>query len=138
MATTKSNKKKTANIDEVRGRLFKLIFEMSEADTNELLQEINIRYNSKNKEKERRRHTRKRTFIPIDCSGNKCTFTDFIQNISESGLYIETKIPLFTNQELLMSFSHTASSSPVNIKGTIVRIDSNGIGVQFDGLVPCI
>ena len=138
MVALKSNKQKTTSINEVRGQLVELIFELSAADAKELLQELNIRYKLKNKEEERRRHQRKRTFIPIDCSGNKCTFTDFIQNISESGLYIETQMPLFTNQALSMSFSHAASNTPISIRGTIVRIDANGIGVQFDELIPSV
>ncbi|UCD30999.1 MAG: PilZ domain-containing protein [Desulfobacterales bacterium] len=109
---------------------------MSEAETEELLQELNHRRTSNKKQKERRKHPRKRTFIYIDCLGNKCEFTDFIQNISESGLYIETQMPLLTDQELLMSFFHPASNNPIDSTGTIVRIDSNGIGVQFDELIP--
>jgi hypothetical protein len=129
---------KTTNIHEVRGQLLELILDMSEAETEELLEELNHRRTSKNEEKERRKHPRKRTFSHIDCSGNKCVFTDFIQNISESGLYIETQMPLFTDQELLMSFSHPTNNNPINITGTIVRIDLNGIGVRFDELIPCI
>jgi hypothetical protein len=67
---------------------------MSEAETEDLLQELNHRSTSKNEEEERRKHPRKRAFIHIDCSGNKCAFTDFIQNISESGLYIECLFPI--------------------------------------------
>lgn len=138
MVSPKLFNNKTTNIHEVRGRLLELILDMSEAETEDLLQELNHRSTSKNEEEERRKHPRKRAFIHIDCSGNKCAFTDFIQNISESGLYIETQMPLFTDQGLSMSFPHPTNNNPINITGTIVRIDSNGIGVRFDELIPCI
>ena len=126
------------NINEARGHLFKLIFDMSEAETRDLLQELEVSRNTQRKKADERKHPRKRTFIHVDCSGNKCVFTDFIQNISESGLYIETQMPMFTDQKLSMSFSHPINNNLINITGSIVRIDSNGIGVKFDELISCI
>ena len=134
----KFHNNKVTSIHEMRGQLLELIFGMSETETEEILQELNQRYRSKDEEKEKRKYSRKRTFIHIDCSDDKCAFTDFIQNISESGLYIETQMPFNTKQDLLMSFYHPTSNNPIDIMGTIVRIDSNGIGIQFDELIPCI
>ncbi len=69
--------------------------------------------------------------IHIDCSGNICAFTDFIQNISVGGLYIETQIPLFVDQELSMSFFLSDNETPIKNTGSIVRGDERGIGIQF-------
>ena len=55
-----------------------------------------------------------------------------IQNLSCSGLYIGTQLPLFVGQGLSMAFSLTDSEEPIKVKGEIVRTDSNGIGVEFD------
>jgi hypothetical protein len=126
-------------LTEVRGRLFELIFEMSEEDSRALKEELQKKLQPGHEQKERRKHPRKNTFIHVDCSGNKCAFTDFIQNISDSGLYIETRIPLFTHQELSMAFSPPgAEEDPIKIIGKIVRVDSKGIGVQFDDLLSSI
>lgn len=129
---------KGMNINEVRGHLFELIFDMSETETRDLLKELKERRRTAQKRVDKRKHSRKRTFIHVDCSGNKCVFTDFIQNISVSGLYIETQIPLFEDQELSMTFSPPGSESTIKITGTVVRVDSKGIGVQFDEIVPDI
>lgn len=126
------------SINEVRGRLFELIFAMPATKTRELLQELEKRGQDKHEEKEKRKHSRKRTFIQVDCSGEKCAFTDFIQNISAGGLYIETQMPLLVDQELSMTFSSRGSKDPVKITGKVVRVDPKGIGVQFDELVPNI
>ena len=127
-----ANHGKEMSITKVQSRLFELIFGMSESDTRELLKELQKRLQYEHEQKERRKHPRKNTFIPVDCSGNKCAFTDFIQNISDSGLYIETQMPLFPDQELSMTFSPPGAENPIKIIGKIVRVDSRGIGVQFD------
>jgi hypothetical protein len=91
------------SLTEVRGRLFELIFEMAEADSRALKEELEKGLQPEQEQKERRKHPRKNSFINVDCSGNKCAFTDFIQNISDSGLYIETQMPLFPDQELSLT-----------------------------------
>lgn len=132
----KSNK--GMNINEVRGHLFELIFDMPETETRQLLKELKERRKTAQKNEDKRKHPRKRTFIHVDCSGNKCVFTDFIQNISVSGLYIETQIPLFEDQKLSMTFSPPDSEDTIKITGTVARIDSKGIGIQFEELMPDI
>jgi hypothetical protein len=123
------------SLTEVRGRLFELIFEMTEAESRALKEELEKKQQPEHDQTERRRHPRKKTFIHVDCSGNKCAFTDFIQNISDSGLYIETQIPLFTDQALSMTLSPPGAEGSIKIIGKIVRVDSRGIGVEFDELL---
>ena len=127
-------KDKKMSINEVRGRLFELIFSMPEEETRELLKKLEIRWMPTYEE--RRKHPRKSTFIHVDCVGNKCAFTDFIQNLSAGGLYIDTQLPFFVGQELSMTFSVTNGEAPIKITGKIVRVDSRGIGVKFDALLP--
>ena len=133
-----ANNKKEISIAEVRGRLLEVIFGMSEAESRALLTELQKKRQPKKEAEEKRKHPRRKTFIHVDCLGETCAFTDFIQNISDSGLYIETQMPLFVNQELSMSFFTTASENPIKIIGKIVRIDSKGIGVQLHELLPAI
>ena len=124
---------KKLSITEVRGRLFELIFNMPEAETRDLLKKMEIRWLPKYEE--RRKHPRDSTFVHVDCSGNQCAFTDFIQNLSAGGLYIDTQLPFFPGQELSMTFSVTNGETPIKITGKIVRVDSRGIGVKFDALL---
>jgi len=124
---------KKLSITEIRGRLFELIFNMPEAETRNLLKNLEIRWPSKYEE--RRKHPRKSTFIHVDCSGNNCTFSDFVQNLSAGGLWIDTQFPFFVGQELSMAFSVNNGEAPIKIAGKIVRVDSRGIGVKFDALL---
>jgi hypothetical protein len=123
------------SLTEVRGRLFELIFEMAEADSRALKEELEKGLQPEQEQKERRKHPRKNSFIHVDCSGNKCAFTDFIQNISDSGLYIETQMPLFPDQELSLTFSPPGAENPVKIIGEIVRVESSGIGGPIDAVI---
>ena len=124
---------KKLSITEVRGRLFELIFNIPEEETRNLLKKLEIQWRPKYEE--RRKHPRKSTFIHVDCAGDKCAFTDFIQNLSADGLYIDTQLPFFVGQELSMTFSVTNGEAPIKITGRIVRVDSRGIGVKFDALL---
>jgi hypothetical protein len=121
------------SITEVRGRLFELIFNMPESETRGLLEKLEVRWRPKYQE--RRKHPRKSTFIHVDCSGNQCAFTDFIQNLSAGGLRLDTQLPFFVGQSLSMTFSVTNGEVPIKIAGKIVRVDSRGIGVKFDALL---
>jgi hypothetical protein len=133
-----ANNEKEMSFAEVRGRLLEVIFGMTEAESRALLTELQKRRQPQKEPEEKRKHPRRKTFIHVDCLGEKCAFMDFIQNISDSGLYIETQMPLFVSQELSMSFFPPNSENPIKIIGKIVRIDSKGIGVQLYELLPAM
>jgi hypothetical protein len=130
---TNNNK---SSIAEIRGHLLELIFDMPEAETRQLLNELKVRLQSKSEE--RREHPRKKTFIQVDCAGARCAITDFIQNLSVSGLFIETQIPFYAGEKLSMTFSLPGAEDPIKITGKIIRVNSRGIGVQFDEFLPDI
>ena len=132
MGSLKSHNNKATSINEVRGRLFELIFNMSNAEAEELLKKLEYEKESKHEVQEKRKYPRKSAFIAVDCLGYNCKFTDFIQNLSVGGLYIETQIPLFVGQELSISFFPLDNEILVKITGSIVRIDEKGIGIQFN------
>lgn len=114
----------------VSPRLSELISNMSEEEIQELIEELEKRQESKFSEK--RKHPRKRTFIYVDCAGDKCEFTDFIQNISACGIFMETNIPLFIDQKLSMSFTLPGTEDSIKIRGNIVRVEPKGVAIQFD------
>ena len=122
------------DIKEIRSRISEIISRMSEAQSRKLLkglekwQQFNL--------VENRKYQRKKTFILVDCSNDRIVFTDFIQNLSASGLFIETRLPLYVGEELSLTFSLTDIEDHVKITGKIVRVDSKGIGVQFEELLP--
>ena len=114
-------------------KILTIISTLSEAQMRNLLKSLEKWQQSKLDEK--RKYPRKQTFIWTECFANSRCFTDFIQNLSVSGLFIETQFPFFVGEELSMTFTLPGTDNPIKITGKIVRVDSNGIGVQFDELL---
>ncbi len=92
---------------------------------NELLKQI------KDWQAKKERHPRKPCMIPVDYATKDRRFTDFIQDISASGVFIETKEPFSVGQEITLAFSVPESEIPFKIFGEIVRAGSQGIAVTF-------
>ena len=116
--------------EEVYNKILTIIASLSESQMRNLLKSLVNWQQSKFDEK--RKHPRKKTFVWTECSTDTRFCTDFIQNLSVSGLFIETQFPFFVGEKLSMTFSLPGADDPIKITGKIVRIDSNGIGVQFD------
>ena len=155
-----------SSIYEVNARLFKMLAYMSEAERQELLSVltpgrsqaenrkdlsesiINLsqlkRQNlleklenwHKSKVLELREYLRKDTFIPAECTSDGLNFTDFIQDISHGGVFIQTSGNFYVDQKITMTFSIPKSEKDITVNGKIVRADSQGIGVKFDALLP--
>jgi len=133
-----SNHTNTLSIAEVRGRIFELIFKMSESETRELLKELIEKTQQPHEIEEKRKYPRRSAFIRVDCSSARCAFTDFVQNISAGGVYMETQLPFFVGQELSMSLSLTDAEDLIKITGKIVRVDPKGIGIQFNEILESV
>ena len=119
--------------DDVRARFSDLISGMSEAEMQELIGGLEKKY--KPQPVDHRKHLRKPSKIIVDFSIDDFPFTNFIQDISASGAFIETALPFSTDKELSMTFILPGHEDSVQITGKIVRTDSKGIGVQFDELL---
>ena len=78
-----------------------------------------------------RKHDRKDFFMIIDYNVNDRYHRDFIQDISESGVFIKTSQTFSTGQKIQMTFMSPDYQKPFKIKGEIVRIHTDGVGVKF-------
>jgi hypothetical protein len=121
---------------EVYDRILAIISSLSEKQRRNLLSSLEKWQQSNFVEK--RKYHRKKTFIQAECSFNRTTFTDFIQNLSASGLFIESRYPFFIGEKLSLTFSLSDIEDSVKIIGKIVRVDSKGIGVHFEEPLPDI
>ena len=125
-------------IDKAIVRLLKLVINMTEIEKRELLYKLKKKHQFGYMEK--RKYPRERVFIYANCFSHTLLFADFIQNISHHGLFIQTepRPPCFIGQKLSLVFHSPVAEDPVKIKGHIVRIDSNGLAIQFDEPIPAI
>lgn len=114
-------------ISSVTDRLISLVMELSEEQQETLLEELELKLS-----KERRRHTRKPFMTVVDFASQGRGYREFIQDISVSGVYIQTSRPFSVGQDVVLTFSFPDSQKHVKITGHIARVADTGIGVQFD------
>ena len=112
--------------NEVRAFLFEIINSMSDEEMHQLLKELEERKN-----KERRQCDRKDFFRIIEYRVGDHYSRDFIQDISETGLFIKTSHPFSVGQTIVMTFISPDQQRPFKINGEIIRVHTEGIGVKF-------
>ena len=111
---------------EVQARLIRMIMEMSDSERKELLTKW-----EEYQRNELRKYPRKPSFIPVECSSFDACFTDFIQDISSGGVFIQTDGHFFVGQQITLTFTTPKSEDDITISGEVVRINTRGIGVRF-------
>ena len=87
----------------------------------------------------KRRHSRQEYFVPIQYIIKGRLFNGYINNISKSGLFIETskgsQPEVVKGEEILLNFDHPDTKRPMKLTGKIVRIMKSGLGILFDNLL---
>ena len=114
-------------IDEVRSLIAERIAGLSVEELRNLL-----KYLDNEQTPEQRRYDRKDFYKIIDYTVGDRFYRDFIQNISTSGVFIETSETFSEGQQIIMTFISPERQGPFKINGKIVRIHSEGIGVTFE------
>ena len=114
-------------------KLFQMVLNLPEEKQTALL-----KYAEELLTVERRAFIRKSCSIPVSFATYDRVYTNTIRNISQKGVFIETQRPLFVAEELLMTFSIAGFDKPLKIKGEIVQVNRNGIGVEFKDMSPYI
>jgi Tfp pilus assembly protein PilZ len=118
-----SASKKDQNIKKYNvtiSKLIKLILDLNEEHQEALLkkgQELLL------KEK---RAPRKSCRIPVRYTTFDRVYSDRIMNISQSGVFIETRRPIFVGEEILMDFQIEGVNS------------SRGVGIEFKNVDPTL
>jgi len=123
--TTPEDKLKKSD---VTFRLFDLITSMSEDERIQLLEKVE-EWKMNNK----RRHNRKSYLMPADYVIQDNESKGLVKDISAGGAFLkpnEVK-SLSIGQEILLVIPYPDNRRNVRIKGEIVRIDSQGVGIKF-------
>ena len=123
---------KTLEKSSVTNRLISLVMELSEEQQETLIGELELKLS-----KERRGNTRKSFPTVVDFASQGRTYREFIQDISESGVFIQASGSFSEGNEITLTFSAVTSQLPdpqkhLRISGRIARVSDTGIGVEFD------
>jgi Tfp pilus assembly protein PilZ len=84
------------------------------------------------KEKDPREHQRKAYRKVVFFTSRKSKHKGYVKNISRGGAFIITRKKFAIGQILNLIFPATQLKKELRLKGWIVRVDENGIGVRFD------
>jgi Tfp pilus assembly protein PilZ len=101
-------------------------------------QERVLRYAEKLLYEDKRLAVRKACEIPINFCIRNCIYAESIRDISQNGLFIETKKPLAVGDDIYMSFNMQGYDRPFKISGVIVQRNRMGVGVEFKEVRPYI
>jgi len=129
-ASTKDQKIKQYNV--TISELIKLILNLNEEHQEALLK--------KGKEllSKEGRAPRKSCQIPVKYTTFDRVYSDQIMNISQSGVFIETRRPIFVGEEILMDFKIEGVNKTLKIKGKVVQASSRGVGIEFKNVDPAL
>jgi hypothetical protein len=112
--------------NEVRDFIFETIDSMSDEEMWQLLKDLEAR-----EHKEQRKYSRKDFFNIIDYTVEGRHYRDFIENISESGLFFKPSHTFSVGQTIQITFMSPDNQKPFKINGEIVRVSTDGVGVKF-------
>ena len=112
-------------------QLFNIVLNLSEKQQQILLQHAEELFLQ-----EKRDHIRRAVKIPVYYATYDRVYSNYIKNISQSGLFIETQRPLFVGEEILMTFRLEGFDKPLKIKGEVAHATRAGIGVEFKNTSP--
>jgi Tfp pilus assembly protein PilZ len=79
-----------------------------------------------------RKHDRKKCVITVDYATAGRAFSDYIQDISNSGAFINTKEPFSMGDEIVLVISFKGDQNPFKIPAKVVRQNDRGIGLRFN------
>jgi hypothetical protein len=122
---------KTLEISSVTNRLISLVMELSEEQQETLIKGLEQKLS-----KERRGNTRKPFITVVDFASQGREYREFVQDISESGVLIETSGSFLKGQDVTLTFPALKFPLPdpekhLQISGRIARVFDTGIGVEF-------
>ncbi len=119
------------NITVITSRLVDLILKMNAKDRQTLLNELEEKYKKGNRDFSRKDYKKEVDFVL-----NKRIFKGFIQNLSSSGMFIETSESFSEGQIITLTFELPEPGEHIKVSGKIVRFISGvGFGVKFNKVI---
>ena len=120
------NRENELSKNEVRTLIFEIINRMSEAEMHQLLKDL-----EKGRIGERRQCDRKDFYRMVDYQVGDHYYRDFIQDISETGLFIKTFHTSSVGQKVSLTFMSPDNQKPFKMDSEIIHTNNDGVGVKF-------
>lgn len=123
------------NKDDIRNRLFKITSGFRESKKEEPLPSLE-QWEYKPEPQEKREHIRKDVPVYGIFETENSQFRALTKNISIGGVLVDSETYLPIYEHIDMTFIHRTLNAPVRTNGKVVRVDSDGVGIQFTKAVP--
>jgi len=107
-----------------------VILEKIKGLSKDKLQQL-LKYLDEEQVPEKRKYGRKDFIRVIDYTVGDRYYRDFIQDMSEGGLFIETSNEFSAGQKIVMTFISPDYQKPFKVHGEIIHVQTDGIGVKF-------
>jgi Tfp pilus assembly protein PilZ len=78
-----------------------------------------------------REHPRRPAVQLVDFTIGDHFYSDAMRDISVGGMFIETSLDLAIGQEVAISIPFSDGRAPVRVRGKVVRVTGDGIGIRF-------
>jgi|GEM_PF-2144318 len=81
---------------------------------------------------EKRQHPRKPLRLNVSVTRGDVSGTSMARDISLGGLFLETMEEMAPGQVLQLSIPFTNQDRQIKVKGKVVRMTEDGVGIEFD------
>ena len=122
---------------EIRDRLFKVISDFSGPQIEKPLQSME-QWEYEPNFPDKREHPRKDVSVYGIFETIDSRFRASTKNVSVGGVLIDPETDLSLHEYLYMTFVNRKFNVPVQTNGKVVRVDSDGVGIQFNKVVPAM
>ncbi len=87
---------------------------------------------------EKREHLRKDVSVYGIFETENERFRASTKNVSTGGVLIDSETDLSFHEDIYMTLFHRKFNAPIRTKCKVVRVDSEGVGIQFDQVLPAM
>ena len=123
---------------DIPDRLFKVTSNFNESQMNEHLPSFEITVEKESQFFEKREHLRKDISIYGIFETTDSHFRASTKNLSMGGILIDPETHLSLHEDMYMTLVHRKFDHPVRTHGKVIRVDSGGVGIQFDQVIPAM
>ncbi|MBW1894411.1 MAG: PilZ domain-containing protein [Deltaproteobacteria bacterium] len=114
--------------DHLTSLLYKLIVDMPENEQQNLVGQMEELILGK------RIFPRKECLITTDYVVKDRAYQNFVKDLGEGGVYVQTNHTFEVGDEITQSFSLSEEQIPFKFAGEIVRVEKDGFGIKFKNL----
>ncbi len=123
--------------DDLRDRLFKVTADFKKSQKEEPLPSSE-QWEYKPNSHDNRRYPRNDVPVYGIFETTDSQFRASTKNVSEGGVLIDPETYLSPHEYIRMTLYHRSFNIPIRTNGKVVRVDANGVGIQFDQVVPAM